>query len=115
MAGRHHGEPRKRIGIFAGREHVEGAFEPGLRVGELRGKFLHNLRTDFITTLADAGADGGENVSGLSREFHLHTAERLCSNARNRAAPSGMDGSDGAMTRVNEQDGDTVGGLDGEE
>lgn len=27
-AGRHHGEPRKRIGVFAGGEGVEGAFEP---------------------------------------------------------------------------------------
>lgn len=115
MAGRHHGEPRKRIGIFAGSERVEGALEPRAGLRKLRGEFLHNVRADFVAALADARADCGENVGGLRGKFHLHAAESFCGDARERAAPSGVDGGDGVMARVDEQDGNAVGGLNGEE
>lgn len=75
VAGRHHSEPRKRIGIFAGSKRVEGAFEPRSGLRKLRGEFLHNVRADFVAALADARADGGENVGGASGKFHSHATK----------------------------------------
>ena len=115
MARRHHGEPGKRIGIFARSKHVEGAVEPGFRAGELRGKFLHHIWTHFVAASTDAGANRGDNFRGPRGKFHLHATEHFCGNAGEGAAPSGVNGGDGAMARINEQDGDAVGGLDGEE
>lgn len=114
VAGRHHGEPRKWIRIFAGSEGVEGTFKPRARLRKLRGEFLDNVGTDFITALTDARADGGENVGRSRREFHLHAAQRFCGDARDCAAPSGVNGGDGAMTRIDEQNGNAVGGLNRE-
>lgn len=115
MARRHHGEPRKRVGIFAGSERVERAVEPGFRLRELRGELLDNVGADFVTALAYARADGDENLHRARRKFHLHATKHLCGDARERAAPSSMNSGHGAMTRVDEEDGNAVGGLNGKE
>ena len=78
---------------------------------ELGGDF----RADFVTAAADGGADGGEQVAGLGFALHLHLAEGFDDDAGEGAAPAGMDGSYSALFRVDKEDGDAVGSLDGEE
>lgn len=115
MARRHHGEPGKRVGVFSRGKRVEGAIEPGFRARKLRGEFFHDVGAHFVAALANAGADGGEHIRGTGGKFHLHATEHFCGDARERAAPSAMNGGDGAMTRIDQQNWDAVGGLDGEE
>jgi hypothetical protein len=71
MAGRHHVQPLDGIGFVAGAKFVEpvgGIGELGL---ELRGDF----GADFVAAGADGRADGGEEVSRLAAEMHLHLAD----------------------------------------
>ena len=111
MAGRHHVEPLDGIGLVAGAEFVEPFGGFGKLGEELGGDF----RADFVTATANGRADGGEEVGGLGLEVHLHLADGLDDDAGQSAAPTGVNGSDGALFGVNEEDGDAVGGLDGQE
>ena len=97
VAGRHHVEPLDGIGLVAGAEFVE----VGGGVRELRKELGGDFGADFVAAGADAGADSGEEVARVGAEVHLHFADGL--------------GGDGAFLGVNEEDGDTVGGLDGQE
>ncbi len=45
----------------------------------------------------------------------MHFADGFGGDTGESAAPAGMDGGDGAFFGVDEEDGDTVGGLDGQE
>jgi len=114
VARRHHVKPGQRIGIFAGREAIEGTGEPIFCGGKLRGEGLGDFGADFVTARADAGADGGDDVGGARAEFHSHFAENFLGDARECAAPAGVDGGDYAAARVGEEDGDAIGGLHGE-
>ena len=52
---------------------------------------------------------------GPRAKFHLHPAESFFRDALRGAAPAGMNGGDGAVFCVGEQDGDAIGGLHGEQ
>ena len=110
VARRHHVEPLYGIGLVAGAEFVEplGGF------GKLRLKLGGNFGADFVAAATDGRADGGEEVSGLAAELHLHLADGFDDDALERAAPTGMDGSDGAFFRVDKEDRDAIGGLHAE-
>lgn len=111
VAGRHHVEPLDGVGLVAGAELVE---EVG-GVGELREELAGDFGTDLVAAGADRGADGSEEVARVGAKVHLHFADGLRGNASQGAAPAGVDGGDGALFGVDEQDGDAVGGLDGQE
>ena len=70
---------------------------------------------DFVAAAADGWADGGEEVGGVGFELHLHPADGFDDDAGESAAPTGMNGGDGALFRVDEENRDAVGGLDAQE
>ena len=70
---------------------------------------------DFIAAAADRRADGGEDVAGLGFELHLHLADGFRNDALEGAAPTGMNGGDGAPFRVDEENWNAIGGLDAQE
>jgi len=111
VAGGHHVEPLDRVGLVAGAEFVKIVW--GVR--ELGEELGGDFGADFVAAGADAGADGGEEVVGVCAEVHLHFADGFGGDAGQGAAPAGVDGGDGAFFGVNQEDGDAVGGLDGEE
>ena len=111
MAGRHHVEPLDGIGLVAGAEFVK----PFRSFGELGEELSGDFRADFVAATANGGADSGEEVGGLGFEVHLHLADGFDDDASESAAPTSVNGGDGALFGVNEEDGNAVGGLDGEE
>lgn len=81
----------------------------------MRFEFDGDFRADFVATAANGGTDGGEQVCGFRAELHLHFSDGLCDDARESAAPSGMNGGDRAFFQIDQKDGDTIGGLDSKE
>jgi len=61
VAGRHHVEPLKWVGLFAGAGFVEII----CGVGELGRELNDKFGADFVAAGADAGADGGEEIRGI--------------------------------------------------
>ena len=61
VAGRHHVEPLKRIGLFAGAGFVEIV----CGVGELGYELNDEFSANFVAAGADAWADGGEEIRGI--------------------------------------------------
>jgi hypothetical protein len=106
-----HVEPLERIGFVAGAKLVK----PFVGVGELRRELRGDFGADFVAAGADGGAESGEDVGGIGGEVHLHLADGFGSDALERATPAGVNGGDGAFFDVNEEDGDAVGRLHGEE
>ncbi len=106
-----HVEPLDGIGLVAGAKFVEplGGF------GELGLKLGGNFRADFVATATNGRADGGEELGGPGFELHLHLADGFCDDALKRASPAGMNGGDGAPFGIDEENRNTVGGLDAQE
>jgi hypothetical protein len=111
VAGRFHVEPLERIGLFAG----AGLVEIVGSVGELRGKFGDEVGGNFVAARANRGTDGGQEIGGLAAEFESHAANGFLGDAGEGAAPTGVDGGNGALFRIDEEYRDAIGGLDGEE
>jgi len=111
VAGGHHVEPLDGIGFVAGAEFVE----PFRGFGELGKKLGGDFGADFVAAAADRGADGGEEIRGLGSEVHLHLADGFDDDAGESAAPAGMNGGDGALFRIDEENRDAIGGLDAQE
>ena len=111
VAGGHHIEPLNGIGLVASAKFVEpfGGF------GELGEELGGDFGADFVAAAADGGADGSEEVGGVGFELHLHFADGFDDDAGESAAPASVDGGDGALFGIDEENGDAVGGLDGEE
>ena len=107
VAGGHPVEPLNGIGFVAGAEFVE----PFGGLGKLRLKLGGNFGADFVAAAADGRADGGKEAGRLGAELHFHLADGFDDDALEGAAPTGMDGCDGAFFRVDEEDRDAVGGL----
>ena len=111
MAGGHHVEPLDGVGFVAGAEFVE----PLGRLGELGEELAGDFRADFVAAAADGRADRGKEVGRLRFEVHLHLADSLDHNARQGAAPAGVNSGDGTLFGVDEENGDAIGGLDAQE
>ncbi len=111
VTGRLHVEPLQRIGFFAG----AGLIEIVRGIGELRGELGNEVGGNLVAAGTDGRADGGEKIGGLAAKFELHAADSFLGDAGERAAPTGMDGGDSAVLRINKKYGHAVGGLDGEE
>jgi len=109
VAGGHHVEPLDGVGLVAGAEFVE----VGGGVGELGEELGGDISADLIAAWTDAGTDGDQEVARVGAEVHLHLADGFGGDAGQGAAPAGVDGGDGAFFGVDEEDRDTVGGLDG--
>jgi len=111
VPGGHHVEPLDGIGFVAGTEFVK----PIGGVGELGVELDGDFGADFVTAAADGRTNGGEEIGGFGSEVHLHLADGFDGDAGEGAAPSGVDGRYGSVFGVDEEYGDAVGGLDGEE
>lgn len=111
MAGGHHVEPLDGVGLVAGAEFLE--IVGG--VGELGEELGGDFRADFVAAAADGWADGSQEVARVGAEVHLHLADGFGGDAGQGAAPAGVNGGDGALFGVDEEDWDAVGGLDGQE
>src|SRR5437773_4116642 len=107
VAGGHHIEPLDGIGFVAGTEFVE----PFGGISKLRLKLDGDFGADFVAAAADGRPDGGKEVGGLGFELHLHLPDSLRNDALERAAPTGVNGGDGALFRIDEENRDTVSGL----
>ena len=111
MAGRNHVEPLDGIGLIAGAELVE----PFGGIEELGEELSGDFGADFVAAASDGRADGGEEVGRLGFEVHLHLADGFDDDASEGASPSGVNGGYGTLFGVSEEDGDAIGGLDGQE
>ena len=111
VAGGHHVEPLDGIGFVAGAEFVEpfGGF------GKLGKKLSGDFGTDFVAAPADGWADGGKQIARLGFEMHLQLADGFDDDALQRAAPAGMNGGDGALFGIDEENRNAVSGLDAQE
>ena len=63
---------------------------------------------------ADAGADGGQEIGGVRAAVLRHGPDGLCQDAPGTAPPPGVDGGDGGVDGVVEEDHAAVGGENGE-
>jgi hypothetical protein len=111
MARWHHVEPLDGIGFVTGAELIK----PFGRIGKLRLKLDGDFGADFVAAAADGRADGGEQVSRIGSELHLHFPDGFDDDAGKRAAPSGVNGSHRALLGINEEDGNAISGLYAEE
>jgi len=102
-----HVEPLYGIGFVTGAEFVE----PFGGIGKLRLKLGGDFGADFVTAAADRRTDGGEEAGWICAELHVHPANRFDDDALESAAPAGMNGGDGALFRIDEENRDAVGGL----
>ena len=110
VAGRLHIEPLEGVGFFAGERLIKIAGG----IGELGGKFGDEIGGNFIAARTDGRADGGEKMRWVAAKFELHAADGFLGDAGERATPTGVNGGNGAFFGIDEQDGDAIGGLDGE-
>ncbi len=101
VAGGHHVEPLDWIGLVTGAELGEpvGGFR------ELREELGGDFGADFVAAASDGRADGGEDVGGVGFELHLHLADGFDDDAGQSASPASVNGGDGALFRVDEQNG----------
>ena len=111
VARRHHVEPLDGVGFVTGAEFVE----PIRGFGELREELRGDLGANFVAAGADGWADGGEEVGGAGFVLHLHFADGFGDDALQSATPAGMNGGDGALFGVDEENGNAISGLDPEE
>ncbi len=75
-------------------------------------ELFRHFGSHFETAVADAGADGGEDVCRARAITARQLGDRLGCDAADDAPPTGMDGGDGAVNGVGEEDGQAVRGAD---
>jgi hypothetical protein len=114
VSGSARGEEEQRI-FFADRVGFLHFVKQAGGVGELRFEFGANVFSDRVAAVVDAGADGGFEVARASAEVAEHFSYTFFDDALDRAAPSGVEDADGVVPGVDEDDGEAVGGLDGEQ
>jgi len=78
-------------------------------------KLTGHLRSHFVTALSDSRTDGDEQVVRPARKSLLHILDRPNCNLLHCPAPAGVNRGDGAVARINHQNRDAIGGLDGDE
>jgi len=111
MARGHHVEPLQGIGFIASARLIE-VFG---RIGELCGEFCDELRAHLVATPADRRAECGQEIGWFAAKFEAHAAHGFFCDARERALPARMNGSDGAFLGINKEDRDAIGRLHGKE
>ena len=74
----------------------------------MRGDF----GADFVTAFADTGAEGGADVGGLGAEIGVHFFDGAGNDGGDGAAPTGVDGGNGALVGVKQEDGNAIGSAD---
>lgn len=111
VAGGLHIEPLERIGLFAG----AGLVEVVGGIGELRSEFRDKVGRDFVAARTDRRADRGQEIGGFGAKFELHAADSLLGDSGESAAPTGMNGGNGALFRIYQEDRDAIGGLDAQQ
>ena len=89
--------------------------EPLTGVRKLRGEFFHYFVADFVAAAANAGSKRGDHILRAGAEFHSHAAECFLGDALRCAAPSGVNCSHRVLLGISKQDGNAVGGLDGQQ
>jgi hypothetical protein len=108
VARGHHVEPLEGIGLFTGARLVEIA--GGIR--ELRGELGDEVGGNFVAAGAYGRADGGEKIGRLAAVFVVHAANGFFGDARKSSFPTGVDGGDGTLFRVDEENWNAISGLD---
>lgn len=111
VAGRHHVQPLDGIGLVASAELVE----PLRGFGELGKKLGGDFGADFIAAATNGRPDGGEEVSRIGFEIHSQLADGLNDDALERASPASMNGGNGTLFGIDEENGDAIGGLHAQE
>lgn len=69
---------------------------------------------DFVAAGADAGADGGEKVGRIGLKVRVQLADGFFEDAGEGAAPTSVNGGDGAFLGIDKENGDAIGGLHSE-
>ena len=109
VARGHHAEPLQRIGLIAGARLIE--IVGG--IGELRRELGDEFRAHFIAAGAYGGAESGEEIGRLAAKFEAQAAHGLFGDACKRALPTRMNGGDGSLFGIDEEDRNAIGGLHG--
>jgi hypothetical protein len=78
-------------------------------------ELLDDLGSHFVATLANSGTDGYEQVVRPAGESRLHVLDSPSGNPLRGPTPAGVDGSYSAMARIDDENRDAVGGLNGDE
>ena len=115
MSGRHHGQPRQRIGLFAQRQARERAVEPFRGAGKLRGEGLRHFRSDFVAAAADRGAERGDDISGRVPNSNRMRPRVLAAMRASVPRQPACTAATARVRGVREQDRHAIGGLDGEQ
>ena len=71
-----------------------------------------HIGTDFVTAGADAGSDGRVNILRITTEICLELFDGAPDNLRCGSAPSGVNGSYGMGTDIQQQEWNTIGCSD---
>lgn len=111
MARGHHAEPLQRIRLVAGAQFIE----PIGGVRELRFEFDRHFRANFVTAAANRRADRGKQIPRFRAELHPHLADGFRDDALKRAAPTRMNSANHSLLRIDEENGNAIGGLHAEE
>lgn len=114
VARRAGGEEEQRV-FFPDRVRVINIAEQIIGVGELRDEFAAHFFADGVAALSDAGADGGDQIFGAAAELQVHATHSIFNDSLQSSAPASMEGGDGAIFAVGDENGDAVGRLDGEQ
>src|ERR1700722_11444660 len=96
------------IGIFDFAEQLRGVGKLGLELGA-------NLLADFIAAAANAGADRCLYILRAGSEPALHLSYTFFDDSFHGAAPARVKHAHGAAFGVDENDGETIRGLNGEQ
>lgn len=110
MAGGVHVEPLEGIRLVASARLVEIVRS----VGKLRGELSDQFGADFIAAWSDGGTNCSQQIGGAAGEFALHDTDGFLSDASKSAAPTRMNCGNGAFARIDQQDRNAIGGLNGE-
>ena len=111
MPRRHHVQPLQRIGFFAGAEFIK-IFRG---IGELRSEFGYEFGAHFVATAVDRRAESCDEVGWLGAELHAHLPDGFLRDSGKCSAPAGVNGSDGALLWIDQQNRNAVGRLDAEQ
>ncbi len=84
-------------------------------IRELGREFVAHFRSNLVAAVVDPGTDGRLQVARQCAELAAHFAHPLFDDTSQCPAPTGVKHADSTAFRVNEDDGQTVGGLNGEQ